>query len=168
MRDAAREFCEEIAWKDRSVRRLTCRGGAATGLTVKSAGLIARSPEEGFTIAKRNPPLANRHAAIRLAFDAAKDRDNLVGGAFDLNDAVHQDLAGTVHGNEIGRAVAFAGDDDDPAVLQGYVRNQRVSDNQGRNPAGEFDKLGLIDIDHDGVSRELGDRGHRAQKNSKR
>jgi len=71
---------EAIAWTDRSVRRFACRGGAATGLVVESAGLIARSPEEGLTVAKRNPPLTNRHAAIRLAFDAAIDRDNLVVG----------------------------------------------------------------------------------------
>ena len=110
---------------------------------------------------------AENQSAMGDAFDTAIDRDNLVGGAFDLNDPVHQDLAGTVHGNEIGRTVAFAGYDDDPAILLGYVRNHRVTDNQGRNPAGKFDKLGLIDIDHDGVSRELGERGHRAQQNSK-
>ncbi len=112
--------------------------------------------------------MANRHAAIRLAFDAAIDRDNLVGGALDLNDAVDQDLAAAVHRNEIGRAVALAGHHDDPAVLQGDVCNQRVSDNNGRDAAGKFDELGLIDIDRDGVRRELGKRSHWTQNNSNR
>jgi hypothetical protein len=96
------------------------------------------------------------------------DRDKLVGGTFDLNDAVRQDLAGAVHRNEIGRAVTLSGQDNYPAILQGYVCNQRVSDNDGRNPVRQFDQLCLIDIDHDGVSRGFGGRSYRAQKNSNR
>ena len=56
-----------------------------------------------------------------------------------------------VHGDEIGGAVALAGDDDDAAGLQGYVGNQRISDHDGRDALGQFDELGLIDIDRDGV-----------------
>src|ERR1035437_10390401 len=107
---------------------LACRRGAAAGLTAERTGLIHRRLEVGLAVTERNPPLADRHAAIGLALDPAIDRDQLVGGAFDLDDAVHQALAGAVHGNKMGRAVAPAGPDDPPAGLQRYVCNQRVSD----------------------------------------
>ena len=150
------------------VRRFGCRGAAACGLTAERTGLVDRRLEVGIAVAERHPPLANRHAAIGFAFDAAIDRDHLIGRAFDLDNAIHQNLAAAVHGNEIGRAIALAGHHDDPAVLQGDVCNQQVSDNNGRDAAGKLDELGLIDIDRDGVNRELGKRGHRAQKNSNR
>jgi hypothetical protein len=45
--------------------------------------LIDRRFEIALAVAKGNPPLANRQAAIRLAFDAAIHSDKLVGRAFD-------------------------------------------------------------------------------------
>src|ERR1700736_542772 len=84
------------------VRRLGRRRGAAAGLAAERTSLIDGRFEIALAIAKGNPPLANQQAAIRLAFDAAIHRDKLVGGAFDLNDAVDQDLAAAVHRYEIG------------------------------------------------------------------
>jgi len=71
-----------------------------------------------------------------------------------------QDLAGTVHGNEIGRAIAFAVTTTIPPFCRVTSADHRVFRQPASKSGREFDKLGLIDIDHDGVSRELGERGH--------
>jgi len=52
--------------------------------------------EVGVTVAERRPALADRHAAVGLALDAAVHGDELIGRPLDLDDAVHQDLAATV------------------------------------------------------------------------
>src|SRR5947207_10213705 len=54
----------------------------AAGVAVGRTGLIDRRFEIALAVAKGNPPLANRQAAIRLAFDAAIYSDKLVGRAF--------------------------------------------------------------------------------------
>ena len=64
MRDAAREFPNKSPGRTGQFACLLACRGAAAGLTAESADLVGRSPEEGLTVAKRNPPLANRHAAI--------------------------------------------------------------------------------------------------------
>ena len=121
----------------------------AAGLAAERTSLIHRRFEIGLAVAKGNPPLANRQAAIRLAFDTAIHRDKLIGRPFDLNDTVDQDLAAAIHRNEIGRAVTLAGQNDHPAGLQRNVCNQRVSNNDGRNAGGQSEELCLIDIDGD-------------------
>src|SRR3954462_13323049 len=101
------------------------------GRAGERAGLIDGGLEVGLAVAKGNTALADRHAAIGFPLDAAIDGDELIGRAFDLNLAVHQYFAVAIHGDEIGRAIALAGDDDDAAALQGDVRDQRVSDHDG-------------------------------------
>src|SRR6202011_1216700 len=97
---------------------------AAAGLAAQRAGLVDRRLEVVVAVAKRHPALADRPAAPGLAVDPAIDRDQLLGRALDLDEAVHQDFAGAVHGDEIGGAVALAGNDDDAAGLQGDVGNR--------------------------------------------
>ena len=70
--------------------------------------------------------------------------------------------------DEIGGAVALAGDDDDAAGLQRHVRNQRVADHDGGDLAGQLDELGLIDIDRDGVGGGRGQAAGRPQQHSDR
>src|ERR1700741_3791770 len=86
---------------------------AAGGLVVERAGLAECRCEVFVLIAERHAALADRHAAIGLSLDAAIDRDQPIGRPFDLDRAVDQHLAAAVHGDEIGRAIALAGDDHD-------------------------------------------------------
>ena len=79
--DGGNAFPPDPLAREQLIRRFTRRGGAAAGLAAERAGLIDRRFEVLIPIAKRDPLLANRHAAIRLAFDAAMDRDQLIGGA---------------------------------------------------------------------------------------
>src|ERR1700733_6376951 len=72
-------------------------GSAAAGLAVERAGLVHRRLEKKLAVTERRTPLANRHAAIGFAFDTAINRDDLIGGAFDLDDSVHQNLTTAVH-----------------------------------------------------------------------
>src|SRR3954454_16759451 len=136
----------------RSVLRLPRGGGAAAGLAAERAGLFDGRLEIALAVAERHPALANRLAGIGFAFDAAIDGDELVGRAFDLDDAVHQNLAAAVQRDEIGGAIALAGDDDDAPGLQGDVCDQRVSDHDGGDALRHPDELGLVDIDRDGFA----------------
>src|ERR1700722_9965151 len=90
-------------------------GGAADGLAAERTGLVHRGFEIGLAVAKGDPALADRHAPIGFAVASTIHRDQLGGRALDLDHLVDQDLAATVHGDEIGRAIALAGDHDDAA-----------------------------------------------------
>ena len=85
--------------------------------------------------------------------------------ALDLDLAVDQHLAGTVHRDEIGGAVALAGDDDDAAVLQRHIGDQRVADDDGGDSGGKFDELRLIDIDRDSIGVGCGQADRRPRHN---
>jgi len=150
----------------RLVLRLARRRGGTGGRTVEAAGLVDRGLEVAVAVAERHPALADRHAAIGFALDAAIDGDELIARAFDLNLTIHQHLAVAVHGDEIGRAVTLAGDDDDAAALQGHVRDQRVSDHDGGDLGGKLHELCLIDIDGDTVGIGRGQADGRPQQDS--
>ena len=113
--------------------------------------MIERRFEISVAVAQRDASLTNRHAAIGFAFGSAIDGNEPVGRPFDLDHAVHQHFAAAVHGDEICRSIALAGDNNDTAVLQRDIGNQRVSDNDGRDPRGELDELRLIDVYRNGI-----------------
>ena len=124
------------------LRCLAAGGGALPpGRLLRRPAWSIADLKKCLAVAKRHAPLANRHAAIGLAFDAAIDGDDLIGRTFDLDDAVDQDLAAAVHRNEIGRAVALAGHHDDAAGLQRDVCDQRISDHDGRDRSGSLTSL---------------------------
>src|SRR5215470_16637375 len=76
---------------DHALVRLARRARRAGARLVRTrAGLADHRIEIVVAVDKRDAPLADRHAAIGLALDAAIDRDKLVGRTFNLNDAVHQ------------------------------------------------------------------------------
>src|SRR3954453_13077513 len=104
--------------RQRSIGRLARRRRDAGGLVGERAALLDRRPEIEIAVAERDPALADRHTAVGFAIDAAIDGDRPITRAFDLDLAVYQHLAAAVHGDEIGRAVALAGDHDDAAALQ--------------------------------------------------
>src|SRR6185295_7979983 len=56
--------------------RLRC--GGARGLAAQHAGLVKRQFEEFVAVAKGDARLANRHAAVGFAFDAAIDGDDRI------------------------------------------------------------------------------------------
>src|SRR4051794_22328459 len=161
--DAARQMQPADAFRTVSSLAAARRAGSLAG---ERAGLIDSGLEVGLAVAKGDAALADRHAAIGFPLDAAIDGDELIGRAFDLDLAVHQHLAVAVHGDEIGRAVALAGDDDDAAALQSYVRNQRVSDYDGGDLGRKLHELCLIDIDGDAVGIGRGQADRRPQQDS--
>src|SRR5215470_1088722 len=99
--------------------------GSALSLADAAAGLRHRRVEECRRVAERDATFAFRRATVGLAFDAAIN-DNDVGRASHLNHLVHQQRAAAVEGNEIRRAVALAGDDQETAGLDRYVGDQRI------------------------------------------
>src|SRR5437868_87768 len=110
--------CRTCQLPDLSVARLGTGSRRARGLAGERAGLVDRRLEVVVAVAEGDPALADRRTAIGFAFNAAVDGDEPFGRTLDLNLAVHQHVAGAVHGDEIGRAVALAGDDDNAAALQ--------------------------------------------------
>src|SRR5258708_33359103 len=85
-----------------SVAFVRRRGGGTTArLVVERTGLVHHRLEIAVAVAERDAPLANRHAAICFAIDAAIHGDELVGRSLNLDEAIHQDLAAAVHRDEV-------------------------------------------------------------------
>src|SRR5690242_13620155 len=103
--------------------RVLVRGGRPARLRAQAIGLLADRLEIGIAIAKRHAALTDWRAAIGLTIDATVHRDKCLGRTFDLDLTVHQDLAETVHGDEICGAVALPGHHDDTAILQRDIGN---------------------------------------------
>src|SRR4051794_9688924 len=93
------------AFVNRTGSALSVRGAATTAFRprVARAALGERRIEEGRRIPERDPPLAIRGATIAFPLGAAVEDHDLVAGALDRDALFHEDAAGPIERDEIGR-----------------------------------------------------------------
>src|SRR3954451_781557 len=96
---------------------------ALAGLTVAVFRLIDGRGEIRSRIAQRDAAFAVRHAAVSLALHPTIDLDRAVARAAHQDRALHQDRTGPVERDQVGRAVALAGHDDEAARLYRHIRD---------------------------------------------